>query len=497
MPVDNEAIYTACLKTGVHRVITGNDLLVYVSSPFAFYCDQFVAKEERDPISNYQRTLMERGRHHETKTVEEDYPEAVNVEFVTEEEGFRKTLEMMSEGQPSIYNMPLIYLPEGMRGRPDLLRRVDGYDTRFGSYGYEVIEIKSAKNIREKHEAQTAFYTRLLGQVQGATPEEFHIINGEGNLSTYNYRDRDQWLDDVLSNLYRVLEGETVDACYGSCPWPWETYGNGIAIETKDVSLIPGVGPSSQAALKDAGFTTVAVVAGATPDALLVVRGIGAANAAKFHTKALSIISGKITPRRPEALDFTEHKHELFLDLEGTDPRFNTDGLAITNYLIGMLIREGTQVTYRPFFAESLDKEAEILEEFCQFLSSMKDYVLYHWHSYERTHLKKMLNNYGLDAKYESVIFDHMVDLSPITTKAFAFPTYSDGLKAIAKSLGFNWRQDDVDALESVYLYALYIDSGSKDTDVKGRILTYNEDDCIATMHIKDWLAAQSETASK
>ncbi|MCH8087689.1 MAG: ribonuclease H-like domain-containing protein, partial [Chloroflexi bacterium] len=31
----------------------------------------------------------------------------------------------------------------------------------------------------------------------------------------------------------------------------------------------------------------------------------------------------------------------------------------------------------------------------------------------------------------------------------------------------------------------------------KSRILTYNEDDCIATMHIKDWLAAQSETASK
>ena len=40
--------------------------------------------------------------------------------------------------------------------------------------------------------------------------------------------------------------------------------------------------------------------------------------------------------------------------------------------------------------------------------------------------------------------------------------------------------------------YRRYCNLGSTDTTIRDEILTYNEDDCRALMHIKDWLVANS-----
>ena len=83
-----------------------------------------------------------------------------------------------------------------------------------------------------------------------------------------------------------------------------------------------------------------------------------------------------------------------------------------------------------------------------------------------------------------------MIQCQP--TNSYAFPTYGDGLKDIAKYLGFSWRQDDIDGLATVALYHQYLETGVRDGDVMRRILDYNEDDCLATMHVFDWLQSQA-----
>ena len=62
----------------------------------------------------------------------------------------------------------------------------------------------------------------------------------------------------------------------------------------------------------------------------------------------------------------------------------------------------------------------------------------------------------------------------------------------VAKSLGFSWRQDDVDATMAMVLYLEYVDSGGVNDTARQKILDYNEDDCRATKHIYDWLLSQS-----
>ena len=48
---------------------------------------------------------------------EESYPEAVQETFFTEEDGFRRTLELMSQGEKFIKNMPLLARPMGLEGK--------------------------------------------------------------------------------------------------------------------------------------------------------------------------------------------------------------------------------------------------------------------------------------------------------------------------------------------------------------------------------------------
>jgi uncharacterized protein len=99
-----------------------------------------------------------------------------------------------------------------------------------------------------------------------------------------------------------------------------------------------------------------------------------------------------------------------------------------------------------------------------------------------------MINHYELPYETRELILQQLVDIRPIITQVFAFPTYTDGLKEIARYLGFEWQQKDVNALTSIVLYQEYL-AGNKKS--KQSILTYNEDDCRATMVIKDWFIHQ------
>ena len=118
------------------------------------------------------------------------------------------------------------------------------------------------------------------------------------------------------------------------------------------------------------------------------------------------------------------------------------------------------------------------------------DYTIYHWHHYERTHLSKMMERYNMDAYY-LLDPDVMIDLSKTATNAFTFPTYSNSIKDIAKWLGFEWRHSDVGAMSSIELYMAYVEDPETYKDKMQLVLDYNDDDCIATRVIKDWLVAK------
>ena len=132
-----------------------------------------------------------------------------------------------------------------------------------------------------------------------------------------------------------------------------------------------------------------------------------------------------------------------------------------------------------------------MLQSFVDYMETKTDYVMYHWHHYEKTHLNKMMDRHGINARH-LLSSDVMIDLSKIATRVFTFPTYSNSIKDIARCLGFEWKHDDVGAMSSIELYLAYVDDPKTHKDKMQLVLDYNKDDCVATRVVKDWLVKQS-----
>ncbi len=490
-----QELYDDLTRDSGLKLISATSIERFIRAPINFWCEVNAPEEEKDPLDPYRQRLFSQGNAYQNRVIQESYPGTVQVPFRDEDEGLRRTLELMAQGASAISNMPLLSRPDGVAGRPDVLVRDDSQDTNLGPFGYQVVEIKAVRKITPGHILQAAMYNRLLGRALGRESPEFYLLDLEGTLRTVRMAEVAAELDWALDEMRQILAGKTVEPCYGGADWPWIGYVNQRAIVARDVTLVPGLGESKRQAFASAGYTTVESLAGAKPEALTSIKGVGPSNAGKFLTSAQAICRGRPVPRSAD-WRLPRCTVEVFRDLEGTAPGLDSEGpgregTGWVNYLIGNVIRSpGQQAIYKPFFAATFEQEGLILGEFFRWAGSLEDARFYHWHHYERVHLSRMATSHGLKPALVSQVLDRLVDLSPIITGAFAFPTYSEGLKDIAKCLGFSWRQADVSGQSSMVLYQNYVESGGEDDHTRQKILDYNEDDCRATMHVFDWLIA-------
>ena len=84
---------------------------------------------------------------------------------------------------------------------------------------------------------------------------------------------------------------------------------------------------------------------------------------------------------RGKVRDIPCGKNEVFVDLEGTDPRIGADGLEVVNYLIGAVIRRPSgEAAYKAFFATAFEHEEHVLKEFFDWASALEEPRFYHWH---------------------------------------------------------------------------------------------------------------------
>jgi uncharacterized protein len=454
----------------------------YAKSPFMAYCELFPEGKERDPPSPFQDMIMRQGREHETRVISTRYPELEEIPYTDELDGFRKALTAMSAGADALHGMPLFWLPEGLQGRPDILERRTTRKSAFGAHHYVVKEVKSARTIREHHILQAAMYNHVLGKVQGYTPARFYLIDGEGKEREESFK---EWKKDLLKavgEVRRMAEGKLVPTpTYGAGEWPWKGYADRKAIELKDISLVSGVKEATKRKLAAGGITTVRQLADAEPATL---KGLGARDADRLRQGAAAILTGKAVMLKAPELPSGP---AIYMDFESTTEQADVD-VEKVDYLIGLLICEHGRQEYRPFIAHTPDDEERMFREFLGFMEARKDVPIFHWHHYECTRMRRLMEKYGAKAALGERILASMVDLHKVATSCVVLPTYGYGLKEIAKWLGFSWRHADVNAQESVAMYLDYARDSKRHADNLHRILDYNEDDCYATLKVKEYL---------
>jgi predicted RecB family nuclease len=193
----------------------------------------------------------------------------------------------------------------------------------------------------------------------------------------------------------------------------------------------------------------------------------------KFHhsLRALAIRENKI-----HAVDLPDPKLDgtlVYLDVEGLPDRD-------FYYLIGIRVGTGDDALQYCFWANDERGEQPIWRELLGVLSGIPNPRLVHYGSYESIFLKRMQERYGgpLEDSVAATAIRDAVNLLSFVFARIYFPTFSYGLKEVARHLGFRWSGSPASGLEAIVWRHRWEDSN--DPEIKQALLRYNRQDCEA-----------------
>ena len=470
-----------------------------------------------DETNPFVELLWEKGVKHEEKIISQ-IGTYLDVSKGSHEERFAHTIKAMKNKTPLIYQGVLIH--ENLLGIPDILKRLpdDTYipvDIKSGM-GFEgADEEKGEEGKPKKHYAvQLCLYNDLLKKLGFCTHNSGIIIDIHGEQVEYDLfaltgpKAKMTWWEcyeqiknnvDVLMNDQDRNKPAMASVCK-LCPWynsckQW-------CEEKQDLTNIFYVGRSNRDRINDD------LLIETTDDFMKLdveevmkqkerekkegnknfLYGIGKDSLAKAVNRT-NIQYRTKKPVSYGSIDFPEVSYELFFDIED-DP---TQEFV---YMHGVYERNGKNERFIEFTATDIsdDSEKEIWQKFWNYIDSLpkEDFAVYYFSHHEKTTYKKLQKRYPDVISMEEVegFFEHpnVIDLYKLVQKQTEWPVGSYSLKTLATYLGFSWRDETPSGALSIQWFNEYLDK--KDESILKRILEYNEDDCRATMVLKDALEA-------
>lgn len=457
--------------------LTGSDFYRFFQCPHWPYWERFGDKADRRPLTKEEEKRLADGLTHEREIIASQYGTPVDLGMIKNaEEGAAKTLELMREGVPVIYQG---WLVDGdWSGRPDLLERQPG-QSLLGDYFYVPVDVKRAHELKKQHMCQLSFYATLLDRVQGHFPSHPAIINGDGERLAFDAASFQSEFASIVEQLERIRAGEMPAPVYRkSCKdtSPWGTACLRLAESRRDIALLFNVDVKKLKALRSLGVLTIDDAAildvdqlegqfpGLTRNALEAVR-----------RQAESLVHDSVMIRKAFA-DPTMGL-EIHFDIESYPPLDR-------DYLFGFWVDN----EYKPFVADAPEDEERMWKDFLAWIGTLPErYTVYHYANYEITRLSVLSKRYGDEENQDLERFrNSMVDLKEIVRDHAVFPLHFYSLKAIAKFLGFAWEGDVKGGGESVLAYENWMESGNR--SILDAIIQYNREDVQATAHVLKWM---------
>ena len=478
-------------------ILKGSHIYSFLSCPHLLYLDEFGDRRLRDEESSFEENLREEGKRHEEAALKALGLDISEVRRENFEDGVRETLRLMKSGEKWIYQGCLA--ARGMRGSPDLLRRVKG-ESPLGSHYYMPLELKSGSayeneengRLKRRYALQLAFYAHLLGRVQGVRPGVGKVIGDDFRTVDFSLDDWKADYEETLAEIRAILghktksEPEISSGC-GHCHWrscclDW-------ARKADDVTLIRKLNGGTRHALRAAGIRTIAELAALEAGKELPdVDGITHWRLRHLVRRAGVVKRGKPLLKAP--VSFPKAAVELFFDIE-------TDLQEDICYLYGVVERRGKKQRYVSFFAESPADERKIWTQFWKYLSGIDDFHMYHYSDYEKKQLSKLAERHRCNRKLFERFFGHGTDLYHVVDKHTEWPSHSYSIKAISGILGFHYSDPEPGGLKAAQWYTTYAGDPAGNAELKKKLLQYNKEDCLAMIVLKDWMVEESKRISR
>ncbi len=457
----------------------------------------------------------------------------------------RATLSAMRAGAPYISGAQLpVDVRGGRRGAVDLLvRSGDGYvpvlvvrhkvtdpgqgartspltDLRPGSAREDPLrkvraqprdQLRLAHHVRLLQACGEHAPGRLVGGVVGSDADVvvWHDLEaptwagGRSVLAEYDERfaDRLAVAGAAAAGREPLARPSRITDCK-SCPW-WPTCGSQLR-EARDVSLV--VRGEDAVLLRGSGITTVDELAAVPADVAeaLPLSGTRTSDAvllAKAWLRDLPLV------RRVEQLDVPRADVEVDVDMES----YADSGA----YMWGCLLTgsvPGESEGYRAFSTWDplpSDDEARSFAAFWTWFTGVRAWARDNGRTFRAYCYNELAENRWMLASAERfagkpgipsvdevrafVESDQWVDLFASVRDQFLCPN-GKGLKVIAPSAGFAWRDAEAGGENSMRWYrdAVGLDGEVPSDAQRQRLLQYNEDDVRATLAIRRWMTSEA-----
>jgi predicted RecB family nuclease len=419
---------------------------------------------------------------------------------------------------------------EAFRSGADVVYQAAFFDGRFLGYAdfiqrsgttadgqpiYDVFDSKLARSAKITALLQLAAYSEQLEKLGIETGENVHLILGNGSTSSHAlggiapvYRKR-------RARLQAIIDGRIIDPA--PAEWGDERYAacghcdacSEQIVLSRDVLLVAGLRLTQGARLRAAGVTTINDLAARTDH----VDSMTDATLGSLRTQAavqLESTAERLAWRTADASAFAALPHpddgDIFFDFEG-DPLYSDGhGEWGLDYLFGLVDAAGE---FTAFWAHDLVQERQALIDFLDFVErrrhSHPGMHIYHYASYERTHLLTLAARHGYgEEAVAGLLRDHvLVDLYPIVRRGLVIGNASYSLKKLEPLYMSVKRSGTDNAADSVTEYARFTElasAGRQFADEAATILRdiaeYNAYDCRSTLALRDWLLERAEENS-
>lgn len=469
-------------------MVTATDIYRYLQCPHWPYWERFGDPSERRALTEMEEQRLADGLDHEKAIVEKYWGAPEDVSVRGADDPAERTLALMREGAPVIYQGVLEN--ERFSGRPDILERHEG-KSALGDWYYAPVDIKRSHELKKEHVFQVMVYAELLKDLQGVYPAKLAIVNGDGERLPIDPDLYMREFHEVVEKVEHVLGGECPEPVYRkTCEdvSPWGKACFRLAKERDDIALLFSVDQKKLGFLRDHGIRTIYDAADMDPTSLEGLEPGMTLRALQFiQRQARSLTEGQVLIRKP----WTHETRglEIHFDIE-SHPMTDTD------YLYGFWLVEPQGERCVSFVAESPEGEGKMWRSFMEWLPTLPgDYTVYHYAAYETVRLRALAKRYGDEENpWLAKFLDSMLDLKEDVRDYVTFPLYFYSLKRICQFLGFMWTSEVKSGGDSIGAYEQFLRTG--DRSILEDLIRYNCDDTRATAHLLKWMKtyAREET---
>jgi predicted RecB family nuclease len=495
--------------------LSASDLVGHLNCRYLTKLDLALARGELDKPSRWDpvlEVLVERGALHEQSYLDHLELNGLSITRVdgigVDASAVEQTLDSMRRGVPIIAQGALRAGRWG--GRADVLRRIEK-PSELGTWSYEVIDTKLARETKGNTVLQICLYSDLLAEAQKLTPELAYVVTPGSDFKPQNFRyfDYAAYYRRVRHSLEQAVEDGVQEDLYPE-PKPhceicrWRSNCEAKWRRDDHLTLVAGISKSQIGELSRHDVTTVAALA-AVPLPLRWKPERGTVQSLErvreqARLQVESRASGKLVYEPlPPLPDFglarlpSPSDGDIFLDFEG-DPFVDEGGM---EFLFGYAFKDTGAETYKSDWALSRAAEKAAFERFVDFvierLGTYPDLHIYHYAPYEPAALKRLMGRYAtrqdeIDNMLRAGLF---VDLYAVVRHAIRAGVESYSIKKLEPLYVFERTVGLPDAGAVMARVQASLELGDYDgigPEERAAITGYNRDDCLSAWRLRDWL---------